>query len=63
MKVHGTVEKIDEIGKMVGVKGKKETTIFSVGNRTKITEAGKEMPCAGLKKDIEVSVDDMKEGD
>ena len=63
MRFISAVERINEIGEMVGVTGKKETTIFSVGNSTKITEAGKEMPCAGLKKDVEVSVDDMDEGD
>jgi hypothetical protein len=45
------------------VKGKKERMIFAVGDKTKITKIGKEMAAGGLKKDVEVGVDDMKEDD
>jgi len=63
MKFSGAVEKIDEMGKVVGAKGKKETMTLTVGNRTKITETGKEMPFAEFKRNMEVGVDDMKEAD
>jgi hypothetical protein len=48
---------------MFGVKGKKELMILTVCNKTKITKTGKVMAAAGLKKDVEAGVDDMKEGD
>ena len=63
MKFSGAVEKIDEMGKVVGAKGKKETMTLTVGDRPKITKTGKEMPFAELKRNMEVGVDDMKEAD
>ena len=62
-KFSGKIEKVDEMGKAIAVKGKKETMTFAVGDKTKITRAGKDMPFAEVKKDMDVAVDYTKEGD
>jgi len=71
----GVIEKVDEMGKTISVKGKatvimggkvtKEdrTFTFVITDKTKITRAGKEMPFAELKKDMHVAVDHTKEGE
>ena len=60
MKFSDPGEEIDETGKMFGVKGKKEMMTFTLGDKTKMTKTGKEMPIAELKKDMEVGVDSME---
>ena len=57
------VEKMDEMAKMVVVKGKKDEKSFMVDDKTKITKGGKEMPFADLKKGMNVSVEYKKDGD
>jgi len=66
-KFSGMIEKVDEMAKAVVVKGKvkKEEKImtFSLDDKTKIKKAGKDMPLADLKKDMQVSVEYKKDGD
>jgi len=62
-KFAGTVEKVDEMAKTFVVKGKKDTMTFALGDKTKITKAGKDMPFAELKMAMDISVEYMKEGD
>lgn len=59
----GMVEKVDEAAKMVDVKKGKKTMSFAIDAQTKITEAGKEMALADLKKGMNVSIEYQKEGD
>jgi len=71
----GVIEKVDEMGKTISVKGKatvimggkmtKEdrTFTFAITDKTKIARAGKDLPFAELKKDMQVAVDYMKEGE
>lgn len=62
-KYAGTVERVDEAGKTVVVKGKKDTLTFVVDDKTKIIRGGKNMPFADVKKEMSVAVDYRKEGD
>ncbi len=62
-KFSGMIEKVDEMGKAIAVKGKKDTMTFTMSDKTKITKAGKDMPFVELKKDMDVAVEYMKEGD
>ena len=62
-KFSGKIEKVDEIGKTITLKGKKDTMTFTMGDKTNITKAGKDMPFVELKKDMDVAVEYMKEGD
>ncbi len=62
-KFSGMVEKMDEAGKTVAVKGKKDEKTFVVDDKTKITKSGKEMSFANLKKGMHVSVEYKKDGD
>jgi hypothetical protein len=62
-KFSGTIENVDEMGKAITLKGKKDTMTFTMGDKTKITKAGKDMPFVELKKDMDVAVEYMKEGD
>jgi hypothetical protein len=71
----GVIEKVDEMGKTISVKGKatvimggkitKEdrTFTFAITDKTKITRAGKDLPFAELKQDMQVAVDYTKEGE
>ena len=71
----GVIEKVDEMGKTISVKGKatvimggkitKEdrTFTFAITDKTKITRAGKDLPFADLKQDMQVAVDYTKEGE
>ena len=71
----GVIDKVDEMAKAVTVKGKatvimggkvtKEdrTFTFAITDKTKIARAGKDLPFAELKKDMQVVVDYMKEGE
>ncbi len=62
-KFRGTVEKVDEAGKTVEVKGKKtEPLTFSTDDKTKIMLGGKEVSFADLKKGQHVVVEYRKEG-
>jgi hypothetical protein len=61
-KYAGTVERVDEAGKTIVVKGKKDTLTFVVDDKTKITRGGKNMPFADVKKEMSVAVDYKKEG-
>lgn len=71
----GVIEKVDEMGKTLSVKGKatvimggkmtKEdrTFTFAITDKTKIARGGKDLPFAELKKDMQVAVDYTKEGE
>ncbi len=59
----GTVEKVDEMAKIFVVKGKKESKEFTLGDKTKLTRAGKEVPLAELKTGMAVIVQYEKVGD
>ena len=61
-KYAGTVERVDEAGKTIVVKGKKDTLTFVVNDKTKIIRGGKDMPFADVKKEMSVAVDYRKEG-
>ena len=62
-KFRGVIEKVDEAGKMVEVKGKKtEPLTFSTDEKTKIMLGGKEASFADLKKGQHVAVEYRKEG-
>ena len=58
-KVAGAIEKVDEMGKAIVVKGK----TLVVDDKTKITKAGKDVPFADLKKDMQVAAEYKKVGD
>ncbi len=62
-KFRGVIEKVDEAGKAVEVKGKKtEPLTFSTDEKTKIMLGGKEASFADLKKGQHVVVEYRKEG-
>ena len=67
MKFSGTIAKVDEMGKMIDVKGKvkkeEKTMTFAIDDITKITKAKAEMKMADLKEGVKVSVEYKKEGD
>jgi Cu/Ag efflux protein CusF len=62
-KFKGVVEKVDEVKKDILVKSEKEEMIFSLTDRTKITEGNKELTFADLKNGSSVTVRYKKEGD
>ena len=62
-KYAGTVERVNEAGKTIIVKGKKDTLTFVVDDKTKIIRGGKDMPFSDVKKEMSVAVDYKKEGD
>ncbi len=62
-KFAGTIERVDEVGKTLVVKGKKDALTFTVDDRTKIIRGGKEMPFSDLKKEMGAAVDYKTEGD
>jgi len=63
----GMIEKVDEMAKAIVVKGKvkkeEKTLTFVIDDKTKIQKAGKDVPFADLKKDMQVSVEYKKEGE
>jgi hypothetical protein len=63
----GMIEKVDEMAKAIVVKGKvkkeEKTLSFGIDDKTKIQKAGKDVPFADLKKDMQVSVEYKKEGE
>lgn len=63
----GTIARVDEMGKMIDVKGriKKEekTMTFAIDDKAKITKGKEEMKMADLKEGTRVSVEYKKEGD
>jgi hypothetical protein len=63
----GMIEKVDETAKAIVVKGKvkkeEKTLTFATDDKTKIQRAGKDVPFADLKKDMQVSVEYKKEGE
>lgn len=67
MKFSGVIEKVDEIGKTIAVRGKmtKEEKIltFTVEDKTKINKGKTTLPLRDLKKDMQVSVQYKKEMD
>jgi len=66
-KFSGMVGKVDEMAKAIVVKGKvkkeEKTLTFATDDKTKIQKAGKDVPFADLKKDMQVSVEYKKEGE
>jgi len=67
MKFSGTIAKVDEMGKMIDVKGKvkkeEKTMTFAIDDMAKITKGKAEMKMADLKEGTKVSVEYKKEGD
>ncbi len=61
-KFSGTIQSVDEAGKMITVKGKKEEKTFSIA-AAKITRGKTELAFADLKQGTDVSVEYKKEGD
>jgi hypothetical protein len=63
----GMIEKVDGMAKAIVVKGKvkkeEKTLTFVIDDKTKIQKAGKDVPLADLKKDMQVSVEYKKEGE
>jgi Cu/Ag efflux protein CusF len=63
----GTIEKVDEPGKTIAIKGKvkKEEKTLNVGvdDKTKITRAKTELNMANLKRGMNVLVEYKKDGD
>lgn len=62
-KFAGTVDKVDEAGKAIVIKGKKDEKTIVIDDKTKITKGGKEMAFADLKMGMNVSVEYKKDGD
>jgi Cu/Ag efflux protein CusF len=66
-KFSGVIDKVDEMAKVVVVKGKvkkeEKTLTFAIDDKTKITKAGKDMPFSDLKAGMNVAVGYKKEGD
>ncbi len=62
-KVRGVIEKVDEATKAVTVQTQKDKMMtFSVGEKTKISEANTKLPFSDLKKGMSVTVEYKKEG-
>ena len=63
----GTIEKVDELGKTIVIKGKvkkeEKTLTFGIDDRTKITRAKTELKMANLRHGMNVLVEYKKEGD
>jgi hypothetical protein len=62
-KFSGTVEKVDATAKSVVVKDKKGEKTFMIGEKTKLTKGGKDMPFAEVKEGMHASVEYKTEGD
>jgi|OpeIllAssembly_1097287.scaffolds.fasta_scaffold202756_2 hypothetical protein len=62
-KIAGTIERVDDAGKILVVKGKKERLTFVVDDKTKIIRGGKDLPFSDLKMEMGVAVDYKLEGD
>jgi len=66
-KFSGTIEKVDETGKMIGVRGKttneEKTLTFTINKRTKITKDKVPMPLGDLRKEMWVSIEYKKDMD
>ena len=62
-KFAGTIERVDEVGKILVVKGRKDTLTFTVDDKTKIIRGGKDTPFSDLKKEMGVAVDYKTEGE
>jgi hypothetical protein len=62
-KFSGSIQKVDEAGKAITVKGKKEEKTFFIGDTTKMMRGKTELAFADLKKGTDVSVEYKKEGD
>jgi hypothetical protein len=62
-KFAGTIERVDEVGKILVVKGRKDTLTFTVDDNTKIIRGGKDTPFSDLKKEMGVAVDYKTEGE
>lgn len=67
MKFYGTIEKVDEMGKMIDVKGKvkkeEKTMTFAIDDMTKISKGKAMMKMADLKSGMKASVEYKMEGD
>jgi len=63
----GTIERVDEPGKTIAIKGKvkkeERTLTFAIDDRTKITRAKKELSMTNLNNGMDVLVDYRQEGD
>ena len=60
-KFSGAIEKVDETGKIIAVRGKmtneEKTLTFTINKRTKITKGKVAMPLGDLRKDMWVSIE------
>ena len=66
-KFSGTIEKVDQTGKMIAVRGKKtneeKTLTFAISKQTKITKGKGAMSLGDLRKEMWVSIDYEKDKD
>ena len=66
-KFHGAISKVDQMGKMIEVKGKmkkeEKTMTFMINDMTKIMKGKGMMKMEDLKEGMTASVEYMKEGD
>jgi hypothetical protein len=66
-KFYGTIEKVDETGKMIAVRGKRtneeKTLTFTIRKQTKITKGKGAMSLGDLRKEMWVSIDYEKDKD
>jgi hypothetical protein len=64
-KFSGLIEKVDEMGKAIIVRGKmmkeEKTLTFAINDKTKITKGKTTMTLGDLKKDMQVSIEYKKE--
>lgn len=64
-KFSGLIEKVDEMGKAIVVRGKmmkeEKTLTFAINDKTKITKGKTTMTPGDLKKDMQVSIEYKKE--
>jgi hypothetical protein len=67
MKFSGMIDKVDDMGKAIDIKGKvkkeEKTMTFVTDDKTKITKGKDTLSFADLKKGMSVSVDYKKDGD
>ena len=66
-KFSGTIEKVDETGKMIAVRGKttneEKTLTFTISKQTKITKGKGAMSLGDLRKEMWVSIEYKKDMD
>lgn len=62
-KLTGVVVKVDDMAKVLVIKGKEGEKSFAIDEKLKIAKGGKEMALAELKKGMNVSVYYKKEGE